>query len=264
MNKIYIGTNLKMYKNIQQTKDFLRGLIDNTKDLHDEINLFVIPSFTSLPAAMETAANSHIMIGAQNMHYEECGQFTGEVSPLMLEELNINIVEIGHSDRRNIFRETDTELNKKVISAVKHGFTALLCVGELLADKECAAADDILNMQIRRGLYNITQEEANNIWIAYEPVWAIGVNGTPAKLDYVQERHRNIKQELRALFPHNEIPVLFGGSVNRENASELIAADCVDGLFVGRAAWDAEGFNILIRNALHGWKNDFLIKDIIK
>ena len=128
--KLYIGTNLKMYKTIRETVSYLTELERMIADLGDELVLFVIPSYTALPGASAAVDQTRIKLGAQNMHWEEKGQFTGEISPLMLKELDLEIVEIGHSERRHIFRETEIEENKKVISAINHGFIALLCVGE--------------------------------------------------------------------------------------------------------------------------------------
>ena len=128
--KLYFGSNLKMYKNIEATTAYLQQLSELTSDIsRDEIELFILPSFTTLESAVSQTLSSPITLGAQNMCWEEQGQFTGEISPLMLQELNIKLVMIGHSERRHIFFETDIEENKKVRSAIEHGFTALLCIG---------------------------------------------------------------------------------------------------------------------------------------
>ena len=122
------------------------------------------------------------------MHWEERGQFTGEISPLMLQELDLQIVEIGHSERRHIFRETDIEENKKVISAISHGFIALLCVGETGDDKEMDIGDERLRQQLKVGLRGLGEADCGRLWVAYEPVWAIGVNGIPARSDYADAK----------------------------------------------------------------------------
>jgi len=187
------------------------------------------------------------------MCWEEQGQFTGEISPLMLKEVGAEIVQIGHAERRNIFKETDTEENKKVLCALKHGFTPLLCIGERREEKEKKIADEILRIQLKIGLNQVTPEQSKRVLIAYEPVWAIGVEGTPASKEYADERHKVIKQTLMELFGHNigkDIPVLYGGSVNNQNAPELISMPHIDGLFIGRSAWDAENFNKIIRQVL--------------
>ncbi|MPN04090.1 L-erythrulose-1-phosphate isomerase [bioreactor metagenome] len=172
----------------------------------------------------------------------------------MLQEFGLDIVEIGHSERRHVFGETDEQENKKVVSALNHGFTALLCVGETAEQKAAGIADEVLAMQLKIGLRGVLPEQAERIWVAYEPVWAIGVNGVPAPADYVKARHASIRRILGELFLLTEIPVLYGGSVNPQNAEELIVQPNVDGLFTGRAAWDAENFNALIRQVLPLWQ----------
>ena len=182
------------------------------------------------------------------MSWEDQGQFTGEISPLMLKELGLDLVMIGHSERRHVFGETDVEENKKVKAALNHGFTTLLCIGETAEEKKFGISAEVLRTQLKIGFHDVPAKQANNIWVAYEPVWSIGVNGTPASADYAEEV---IKNCLREIFGEaaDEIPVLYGGSVNPGNANELIVQPSIDGLFTGCAAWDADKFNMLIRNA---------------
>ena len=253
MKKLYFGSNLKMYKGIAETADYLQRLAENTKDIsRDEIELFIIPSYTALANAVACCANRGIRIGAQNMCWEEQGQFTGEVSPCMLEEAGVRFVMIGHSERRHVFGESDAEENKKVITALKHGFKTLLCIGETAEEKRYGISAEVLSTQLKIGFYGVDQRDAGNIWVAYEPVWSIGVNGTPATAEYAEEMHKAIKDALEQIFPDagSNIPVLYGGSVNPQNADELIAQPSIDGLFVGRAAWDADAFDKLIRSAM--------------
>ena len=185
------------------------------------------------------------------MSWKDQGQFTGEISPLMLKELGLDLVMIGHSERRHVFGETDVEENKKVKAALNHGFTTLLCIGETAEEKKFGISAEVLRTQLKIGFHDVPAKQANNIWVAYEPVWSIGVNGTTASADYAEEMHKVIKNCLREIFGEaaDEIPVLYGGSVNPENANELIVQPSIDGLFTGRAAWDADKFNMLIRNA---------------
>lgn len=256
--KLYFGTNLKMYKNIADTVSYLQKLAENTKDIsRDEITLFVIPSFTSLPSASTSVDHNLIKLGAQNMCWEEEGQFTGEISPLMLKELNLELVMIGHSERRHVFGETDFEENKKVHAALSHGFTTLLCIGETAAGKEYGISDEVLRTQLKVGFHGITKEQVPNIWVAYEPVWSIGVNGIPASAEYAEEKHKIIKSTLFELFGEeaSDIPVLYGGSVNPQNANQLIVQPSIDGLFTGRSAWQADNFNSLIRDAKETYDN---------
>ena len=253
MKKIYFGTNLKMYKGISETARYLSDLEARTRDIsRTEIELFVLPSFTSLPDACHSADRRLIRLGAQNMCWEEQGQFTGEVSPLMLRELGLDLVMAGHSERRHLFRETDEEENRKVRSALEHGFTALLCIGETAEEKERGLSDAALRGQLIAGLGGIRPGQAQGLWIAYEPVWAIGAKGTPATAEYAAEKHRVIRRCLKTLLDEAgaQVPVLYGGSVNPDNADELIACPEIDGLFVGRSAWQAQAFEKMIRSAL--------------
>ena len=258
MKKLYMGTNLKMYKNIAQTTAYLDVLQEATADIsRDELCLFVIPSFTTLQSAMDAVKDNLVLLGAQNMHWEEEGQFTGEISPSMLKELGIHIIEIGHSERRHTFGETDENCNRKVLSALAHGFMPLLCIGETGEQKNNGISDEILRIQLKIGLKGVSPDNVAKVWIAYEPVWAIGVSGVPASPKYAEEKHFVIKAVLKEMYGARaeEIPVLYGGSVNPENYLELLKMKSIDGLFIGRSAWEGEAFGKLIHNALACWKN---------
>lgn len=250
--KLYFGSNLKMYKNIKDTVAYLQKLVENTKDIsREEIELFIIPSYTTLESAVNNVDRDYIMLGAQNMCWEDEGQFTGEISPLMLKELGLDLVMIGHSERRHVFGETDVEENKKVKAALDHGFTTLLCIGETAEEKEFGISAEVLRTQLKVGFHGVSADKIGKIWVAYEPVWSIGVNGTPASADYAEEMHKVIKGCLQEIFgdASKDIPVLYGGSVNPGNANDLIVQPSIDGLFTGRAAWDADKFDKLIRDA---------------
>lgn len=252
MKKLYFGSNLKMYKGIEQTVSYLQKLVENTKDIsRDEMQLFIIPSYTSLADAARGIDQRFVTLGAQNMCWEDEGQFTGEISPVMLKELGLNLVMIGHSERRHVFGEQDAEENRKVLAALRHGMRALLCVGETLEQKDYGIAEEVLRAQLKVGFHGVSAEQAANLWVAYEPVWSIGVGGTPASADYAEAIHKVLRQTLIELFGKagETIPLLYGGSVNPGNAEALISQPSVDGLFVGRAAWDADRFNELIRMA---------------
>lgn len=254
--KLYFGTNLKMYKTIRETVEYLQKLTDNTKDIsREEIELFVIPSYTTLESATSSVDRSLVKLGAQNMCWEDQGQFTGEISPLMLKELDLDLVMIGHSERRHVFGETDAEENKKVKTSLNHNFTTLLCIGETLEEKNYGISDEVLRTQLKIGFHDVPADQISNIWVAYEPVWAIGVNGIPASVDYAEEKHRVIKDTLIEIFGEagKEIPVLYGGSVNPGNANELIVQPSIDGLFTGRSAWQADAFDKLIRDAMEAY-----------
>lgn len=256
--KIYFGTNLKMYKGNAETVQYLSGLAEAANRWQSDFDtrLFVIPSYTTLQDAVATvnakAGQRTITIGAQNMNPHDNGQYTGEISPLMLKELGVRLVMIGHSERRHVMKETDQEENEKVLSALKHGFTTLLCIGETLEQKNYNISDEVLRTQLKIGLHGVSAEQLPSLWIAYEPVWAIGTAGIPATAEYADEKHAVIKQCLVELFGErgNDIPVLYGGSVNPQNSNGLIAQPHIDGLFVGRSAWQASDFDALIGDAL--------------
>ncbi len=259
LDKLYIGTNTKMYKTIAQTVDFLKRLQQLTGDIsRKEMQLFVIPSYTTLESANRHTDQDLISLGAQNMGWEDEGQFTGEISPVMLKEVGTRIVEIGHSERRHTLLETDEMENKKVLCALRHGFTPLLCIGETAEQKRLGLTDEVLATQLKSDLYNVTPEQAQSLWVAYEPVWAIGVNGEPATKEYASEKHAVIRRVLCELFTEEiggDIPLLYGGSVNPQNSEELIVMPDIDGLFIGRSAWDADNFNEIIRSVLPLFKS---------
>lgn len=261
MKKLYFGSNLKMYKGIKDTTEYLQNLVELTKDIsREEMELFIIPSYTTLSHAVECAERQYVRLGAQNMCWEDQGQFTGEISPVMLKEMDLNLVMIGHSERRHVFGESDVEENKKVKAALNHGLKALLCIGETAEQKNFGISAEVLKMQLKIGFHGVDVSKVPDIWVAYEPVWSIGVNGTPATADYAEEMHKVIKETLEEIFGEagKEIPVLYGGSVNSGNANELIVQPSIDGLFVGRSAWNAESFNKLIRDAKAAYEENNL------
>jgi triosephosphate isomerase len=176
------------------------------------------------------------------MHWEDSGAWTGEVSPPMLTDCNLDMVELGHSERREFFNETDEAVGRKVEAAVRHGLVPILCIGETLAQRQAGEADNVLRRQVEVALSFLAAEQRDaEILIAYEPVWAIGVNGIPATIDYASARHEKIA-EVAANVLGRRAPVLYGGSVNPSNCAELIAEPVIDGLFIGRSAWTVEGY----------------------
>lgn len=256
MDKLYLGTNLKMYKTSGETLAYLKELVSCRGEFPlDRLELFVIPSYTALEKAGEFLNGFPVTLGAQNMAWEDKGQFTGEISAPMLKELGVTLVMLGHSERRHVFGETDEMLRRKVKAAAGHGFQTLLCVGETAAQKAAGVNREILRMQIKQDLSLLPEGKERNLKIAYEPVWAIGTAGTPAASEYVQEQHRVIRECLYELFGKtaDEIPILYGGSVNPENAPKLIQLPNVDGLFIGRSAWNAKKFQEMIRDVAAVW-----------
>lgn len=253
MAKLYFGSNFKMYKNIQATEEYLQAITAATRHVdREKVQFFFIPSFTSLESASHSSVRDSFMLGAQNMCWEDEGQFTGEISPLMLKELGLDLVMIGHSERRHGFGESDYTENKKVLKALASGFTTLLCVGETAQEKEFGISAEVLRTQLKVGLHGVSPEYVGKIWIAYEPVWSIGVNGTPAPVEYAEEMHHVIKDCLAELFGEKgrEIPALYGGSVNPQNSNALIVQPDIDGLFTTRTAFQVESFAKLIDDAI--------------
>ena len=255
LSKLYMGTNTKMYKTPVQAAQHLARLLELCSDISPDIlQLFIFPSYPSIEDMAKLAAGSGLMIGSQSIGYEEEGQYTGEISPLMLREGGADLVMVGHSERRHTFLESDFDEERRVKCAVEHDFTTLLCVGETSAQKQYGVSREALAIQLKIGLHSLTSSQANDkLWIAYEPVWAIGVNGVPADENYADAMHAEIKAVLREIFgpsTGDDIPVLYGGSVNLQNAERLIQKPNIDGLFIGRSAWDASNFNAIIRAVL--------------
>ena len=183
-----------------------------------------------------------VKVGAQNMHWAEAGAWTGEISPLMQTDCRLDMVELGHSERRAYFGETDETVGLKTEAAVRHGLIPLICIGETAEDKEAGRADAVLKRQVEAALGRLNREQKTKpILLAYEPVWAIGENGTPAPPEYADKRHAAV-QEVAESVLGRRVPCLYGGSVNAENCSELIARPHIDGLFIGRSAWNVGGY----------------------
>lgn len=245
----YFGTNTKMYKNSSQTEAFVRELVELTHDIDRAENpLFVIPSFTTIERARRSVPIEMLKIGAQNIHGEEEGQYTGELSIRMLTDINADLVMVAHSERRQLFGETDASANGKILTILRHGLIALYCVGESAEQKDFGITDEVLKTQLKVGLNGVQKEHIQRLWIAYEPVWAIGVAGKPAEKEHVDHSHCLLHKTLEELFGETgaRVPVLYGGSVNLGNAREYSTLESVDGLFIGRSAWDAQNFSRII------------------
>lgn len=248
MNKIWIGTNWKMHKSLQEGMAYTKELMEVVKDLHEDMNVFIIPPYTSLWPIKEVIGSSRLQLGAQNMHWEEEGAYTGEISPMMLEEMELDLIELGHSERRQYYNENDEDINKKVHAALKHGLKPLICIGENLEQKAYGITKEVIASQLKVTLNGMTQEQSTDVLIAYEPVWAIGASGKPAEPDYVASIHDHIRQTLVSILGETGegIPILFGGSVNQSNFMSYLKNENVNGLFIGRAAWDMISFKEIL------------------
>jgi len=246
----WIGTSWKMNKTLSQAQAFATGLAaaDATRD--PRIQRFVIPPFTAVREVKALLAATSVKVGAQNMHWADEGAWTGEVSPGMLKDCRLDLVELGHSERRAHFGETDETVGLKTEAAVRHGLVPLICIGETLAERESGRTAQVLAQQVRAALTKLdgAQKEAE-ILFAYEPVWAIGEHGIPASVEYADARHGEIAQVVQELLGRR-VPCLYGGSVSPQNCQELIACPNIDGLFIGRSAWQLDGYlDILARCA---------------
>ncbi len=239
----WIGTGWKMNKTIAETRDYLARLA--ALDLPDDVRVFVLPPFTALAAAREAGVGAPVLVGAQNLHWEEAGARTGEISARMLTEIGVDLVEIGHSERRADCGDTDATVAAKVRAAIAAGLRPLVCVGDDRAELEaCASAEAVLR-QAKLAFAGLTPSELDGALLAYEPVWAIGETGRAATTDHVAGIHDALRRMLDERGLHG-VALLYGGSVDADNAGPIAALDNVDGLFVGRAAWTPEGLAAVI------------------
>jgi L-erythrulose 1-phosphate isomerase len=245
--QVWIGTGWKMNKTLAEALHFAGGLPANGDA---RIQRFVIPSFPYVREVKAALEHTTVKVGAQNMHWDDRGAWTGEVSATMLVDCGLDMVEIGHSERRAFFNETNETVGLKVATAVRHGLIPLICIGETLEDRESGRAADVLANEVRGALGRLDDDQkASPILLAYEPVWAIGVKGIPASTDYADARQAEIIA-VAADILGRRIPCLYGGSVNPGNCAELIQCPHIDGLFIGRSAWDVTGYlDILARVA---------------
>lgn len=202
---------------------------------------FVIPPFPYIATVAEKLKSTRVIVGAQNMHWAEKGAWTGEISPVMIKDCGATLVELGHSERRTHFGETDEMVAMKIASALSYGLTPLVCIGDTKQEYDAGATSAVLERQVIAALSKTDRESARKILFAYEPVWSIGEGGVPANPDFANNEHLKIKA-LTASLIGIELPVLYGGSVNLENCVDLAKRPAIDGLFIGRSAWDAAGF----------------------
>lgn len=238
----WVGTSFKMNKLLAEALAFANALVVTDAARDARIQRFVIPPFTAAREVKKALKGTSVKIGAQNMHWDDAGAWTGEISGPMLVDCGLDLVELGHSERREFFGETDETVGLKVESAVRHALIPLICIGETFVERESGRADAVLKAQVEGALGRLQGEAKNaDILIAYEPVWAIGVKGIPASSDYADARHAKISETAQAVLGR-KIPVLYGGSVNPDNCVEFAACTHIDGLFIGRSAWAVSGY----------------------
>ncbi|HBF29679.1 triose-phosphate isomerase [Rhizobium sp.] len=238
----WIGTSWKMNKTLAESMGFAQALAHADGGHDPRLQRFVIPPFTALRQVKEKLATVSVKVGAQNMHWADDGAWTGEISPVMLKDCGMDLVELGHSERRSHFGETDETVGLKVEAAVRHGLIPLICIGETWEQREAGRARQVLEDQVRAALACLGPgQQRAEILLAYEPVWAIGENGVPATADYADARHAEIANIAQSVLGR-KIPCLYGGSVHPGNCEELISSPHIDGLFIGRSAWQVEGY----------------------
>lgn len=240
--RYWIGTSWKMNKTLAEARGFAEALRAADTGRDPAIQRFIIPPFTAVREVKAILSETSVKVGAQNMHWADQGAWTGEISPLMLKDCNLDIVELGHSERREHFGETNETVGLKTEAAVRHGLIPLICIGETLSDRESGRATEILSEQVEGALSKLSASQKQaQILLAYEPVWAIGEKGIPAEPSYADARQAEIIAVAERVLGRR-IPCLYGGSVNPDNCEELISCPHVDGLFIGRSAWNVEGY----------------------
>lgn len=245
----WLGSGWKMHRTLGEAQAYAESLRRFVEHEHPSVHLFVVPPFTALSIVCRILSGTQVQVGAQNMHWADGGAFTGEISPLMIRDCGAEIVELGHSERREYFAETDYSVNKKVLAAFRHGLRPLICVGETLAEKEFDVAEPSVQRQVKIALHGVPPDRVPSVMIAYEPVWAIGDTGSPAEPGYANHIHgiiRNTIAESYCAQTSRTISILYGGSVNFGNAESFIQQPEVDGLFVGRTSWEVDSFIELI------------------
>ena len=251
MRKPFIAGNWKMYKAPVEAAQFARELTQSLKGISG-VDVAVCPPFPALWPVKEALEGSNIALGAQNMHFAREGAFTGEVSPLMLKDLGVKYVILGHSERRAYFGETDEIINKKIKASLEHGLYPIFCVGETLDEREQGITKAVVEIQVRKGLLEITAEQAEKITVAYEPVWAIGTGktATPEDAEEVCGFIRGVLENIYGKETAEIIRIQYGGSVKPENIKELIAKPNIDGALVGGASLKVESFAAIVQGSI--------------
>lgn len=242
MRKNFIAGNWKMHKTTSEAVALASELV---KELAGGPNKYMIaPSFTALDAVSKVVKGSNILLGAQNMSTDEMGAHTGEVSVLQLKDLGVSVVILGHSERRHTYKETDALINKKVNLALAHDMEVILCVGELLEEREAGKAESVCEQQTRLGLAGVSANALKKVTIAYEPVWAIGTGktATPEDADAIHAFIRGIIADMYGKPAADAMVIQYGGSMKADNAQALLAKENIDGGLIGGAALKADTF----------------------
>lgn len=245
MRTAIIAGNWKMNKTIQEATELVRKIKNK---LNDDVEVVVCVPFTALSQVKKEISDTNLKLGAQNMHWEESGAYTGEISPLMLKEIGVDYCIIGHSERRQYFGETDETVNKKIKAALKHDINPIVCVGETLAQRENEIEKEVVEAQVLKALNDIDKEDMDKIVIAYEPIWAIGT-GKTATSEEANEIIAFIREILRDKYQQEvseKVRIQYGGSVKPSNITEIMNQSDIDGALVGGASLKPEEFIKLV------------------
>jgi L-erythrulose 1-phosphate isomerase len=249
--KFFIGTSWKMNKLEADAVAYANALVANPIS-QKNVQLFIIPPFPYIQTVSKILSGTGIWVGAQNMHWKDDGAWTGEISALMLKDCGATLVELGHSERRTHFGETDETVALKVATALRHGLTPLVCVGDTKVEYDNDQTQQALERQVTALMKYASAAVRHKIIVAYEPVWSIGEGGTPASPHFVAEQHHYIKSLGHKLGVEN-LEVIYGGSVNPTNCAELAVQANVDGLFIGRSAWQPDGYLAIVKTVLNSF-----------
>jgi len=245
-----VGGNWKMNKTINEAVNTVEDLKTSLEDM-EGVEIVLFPPFTALKMVQGLLKGTNIGLGAQNMHYKERGAYTGEVSPLMLQDVGCRYVILGHSERRGYFGETNELVNKKLKTALSFEFTPIVCVGEKLEERKEGKATEIVDSQVRKCLQGISPEEMERVVIAYEPVWAIGTGETATPFQ-AEEMHGFIRGILKELYGEglaSSVRIQYGGSVKPENIEDLMKEEDIDGALVGGASLNADSFARIVKGS---------------
>lgn len=248
MRKPIIAGNWKMYKTVERAINLVGELAEIVSEVKD-VEIVVCPPFTALDAVIDTAAGTNIEVGAQNMHWETEGAFTGEISPLMLKQMGCSYVILGHSERRQYFGETDENVNKKLKSSFKYQLVPIVCVGETLEQREQGITEQVIRTQVEAGLANLDNSEVSGLVVAYEPVWAIGTGKTASNSD-AQQVIGFIRKTIAEMYGSDlaeQVRILYGGSVKPDNIKGLMEEKDIDGALVGGASLEAQSFAHIVK-----------------
>lgn len=250
MKKIWLGSSWKMNKTHDEVARYCQLIKPHLSNISADLQTFLIPPFPYVKQVTATLGETQCLTGVQNVGWATSGPYTGEVSVDMAKDIGATLVEIGHSERREWFGETDATVNKKVLLSLNAHLRPLICIGDTTDEKRWGVSTESIVRQVKIALHGVSPEQVSRVLIAYEPVWAIGEQGVPASTEEAEIGITAIRTALKTLYGARiaqSVPLLYGGSVNISNAKMLLRQPNIDGLFVGRTAWQPEGFSRLIQ-----------------